>query len=114
MARVTGRTDDMLIVRGVNVFPSQIETVLLEIEGTEPHYQIVIERQGTLDEITVEVEVAESVFTDQAKGLYALRERIRQRLATVLGISVGVRLAEPKSIERSIGKARRVVDKRLQ
>ena len=113
MARVTGRTDDMLIVRGVNVFPSQIEAVLLEIEGTEPHYQIVVERQGTLDEITVDVEVADSVFTDQAKGLYALRERIRQRLATVLGISVEVRLAEPRSIERSAGKARRVVDKRL-
>jgi phenylacetate-CoA ligase len=114
MARVTGRTDDMLIVRGVNVFPSQIESVLLEIEGTEPHYQIVVERQGSLDEITVEVEVAESVFSDQAKGLYALRERIRQQLATVLGIGVDVRLAEPKSIERSAGKAKRVIDKRLK
>ena len=69
--------------------------------------------QGTLDSITVAVEVAESVFTDQAKVLYGLRERIRQRLATVLGISVDVRLAEPKSIERSSGKAKRVVDKRL-
>ncbi len=113
MARVTGRTDDMLIVRGVNVFPSQIESVLLEIEGTEPHYQIVVERHGALDEISVEVEVAERVFSDEAKRLYDLRDRIRRRLATVLGISVAVRLAEPKSIERSAGKAKRVIDKRL-
>jgi len=113
MERVTGRTDDMLIVRGVNVFPSQIESVLLEIEGTEPHYQIVVERQGTLDEMTVEVEVAESVFSDEAKRLYALREQIQRRLQEVLGISVAVHLAEPKSIERSMGKAKRVIDKRL-
>ena len=113
MARVTGRTDDMLIVRGVNVFPSQIESVLLEIEGTEPHYQIVVERNGALDEILVDVEVAETVFSDEAKRLYQLRERIQRRLATVLGINVAVRLAEPKSIERSAGKAKRVIDKRL-
>jgi phenylacetate-CoA ligase len=113
MARVTGRTDDMLIVRGVNVFPSQIESALLEIEGTEPHYQIVVERQGALDEISVDVEVSESVFSDEAKRLYGLREQIQRRLATVLGISVAVRLAEPRSIERSAGKAKRVIDKRL-
>lgn len=112
MSRVLGRTDDMLIIRGVNVFPSQIEGVLLEIEGTAPNYQIVIERQGTMDEATVEVEVAEGVFSDQAKRLYALREQIQRRLATVLGISVAVRLAEPRSIERSAGKAKRVIDKR--
>ncbi len=112
MARVTGRSDDMLIIRGVNVFPSQIESVLLEIEGTEPHYQIIVERHGALDEISVDVEVAESVFSDEAKRMYALREQIQRRLATVLGINVAVRLAEPKSIERSAGKAKRVVDKR--
>ena len=113
MDRVMGRTDDMLIVRGVNVFPSQIESVLLEMDGTEPHYQIVVERQGALDEISVEVEVAESVFSDEAKRLSELRERVQRRLATVLGINVAVRLAEPKSIERSAGKAKRVVDKRV-
>ncbi len=112
MRKTMGRSDDMLIIRGVNVFPSQIEDVLLEIEGTEPHYQIVVERQGALDEISVDVEVAPAVFSDEAKRLYDLRERIQRRLATVLGIGVKVRLAEPRSIERSAGKAKRVIDKR--
>ncbi len=112
MARVTGRTDDMLIIKGVNVFPSQVESVLLEFEGTAPHYQIIIERDGALDEAQVAVEVTEAVFSDEARKLYQLRQRIEHRLAAVLGIDVGVRLAEPRSIERTAGKAKRVVDNR--
>jgi phenylacetate-CoA ligase len=112
MSRVLGRTDDMLIIRGVNVFPSQIEEVLLDIEGTEPHYQIVVEREGALDTITVEVEVAEGLFSDEAKRLYGLRERVQKRLATVLNLSATVHLVEPGAIERSAGKAKRVIDKR--
>lgn len=114
MDRVTGRTDDMLIVRGVNVFPSQIENVLLEIEGTEPHYQIVLTRNGSLDELEVQVEVSEAIFADEAKRLYALRQRIADRLSSVLGIKVRVRLAEPHTIQRSEGKAKRVIDNRLK
>ena len=112
MERVTGRTDDMLIVRGVNVFPSQIEAVLLEVEGTEPHYQIVLTREGALDEIELRVEVSEDIFTDEAKKMFALRDRIASPAGKVLGIRVRVKLAEPHSIERSSGKAKRVLDER--
>ncbi len=112
MSRVMGRTDDMLIIKGVNVFPSQIENVLFEIEGTEPHYQIIIERKGALDEITVHVEVDESIFFDQMKKQRELIELINKRLASELGISVGVKLVEKKTLERVEGKARRVIDRR--
>ncbi len=112
MARVFGRSDDMLIIRGVNVFPSQIEEVLLEIEGAEPHYQIVIERDGALDDIEVQLEVSEKTFSDGARKMFALRERIEHRLEAVLAIGVRVRLMEPGTIERSQGKAKRVIDKR--
>jgi phenylacetate-CoA ligase len=112
MSRVMGRTDDMLIIRGVNVFPSQIESVLFEIEGTEPHYQIVIERTGALDDATVFVEVSEALFFDEMKKQNALVETIKKRIATELGIAVDVKLAERKSLERFEGKARRVIDKR--
>ncbi len=112
MERVTGRTDDMLIVRGVNVFPSQIESVLLQIEGTQPHYQIVLTRNGSLDELEVQVEVSEALFTDEAKKLYALRKRIADRLSSVLAIGVAVKLVEPHTIHRSEGKAKRVIDNR--
>jgi phenylacetate-CoA ligase len=112
MARVFGRSDDMLIVRGVNVFPSQIEEVLLEIEGAAPHYQIVVERDGALDDIEVQLEVNERTFSDGARKMFQLRERIEHRLEAVLAIGVRVKLMEPGSIERSQGKAKRVVDKR--
>jgi phenylacetate-CoA ligase len=112
MSRVMGRTDDMLIIRGVNVFPSQIESVLFEIEGTEPHYQIVIERTGALDDATVFVEVSEALFFDEMKKQNALVDTIKKRIATELGIAVDVKLAERKSLERFEGKARRVIDKR--
>jgi phenylacetate-CoA ligase len=112
MSRVLGRSDDMLIIRGVNVFPSQIETVLFEIEGTEPHYQIVIDRKGALDEATVLVEVAESIFFDQMRRQKEMVERIQKRLAQELGVSFDVKLVEKKTLERFEGKARRVVDNR--
>ncbi len=112
MARVKGRTDDVLIIRGVNVFPSEIETVLFEIEGVEPHYQIVVERKAALDEATVLVEVEEAIFFDEMKKQNELRETIKRRLASELGISVEVKLVERKTLQRFEGKATRVVDKR--
>nr|MBF0221654.1 phenylacetate--CoA ligase [Desulfobulbaceae bacterium] len=112
MHRVFGRTDDMLIIKGVNVFPSQIESVLFEVEGTEPHYQIVVEREGRLDKTTVMVEVVESIFFDQMKKQGELIATIKKRLATELGIGVEVKLVEEKSLERFEGKASRVIDKR--
>ena len=112
MSRVFGRTDDMLIIRGVNVFPQQIETVLFEIEGVAPHYQIVIDRKGALDETTVNVEVSESIFFDEMKKQSELKETIKKRLAAELGISVDVKLVEKKKLERFEGKAKRVIDNR--
>jgi len=112
MLRVMGRTDDMLIIRGVNVFPSQIENVLMSVEGTEPHYQIVVDRKGALDEVTVMVEVSESIFFDEMKKQTELIETIKKRLAAELSISVNVKLVENKTIERTEGKAKRVIDNR--
>ena len=112
MSRVLGRTDDMLVIRGVNVFPSQIEEVLFEIEGTEPHYQIIVDRKGALDEATVLVEAGESIFFDQMRRQKEMVERIRKRLAQALGLTVEVKLVEKKTLERFEGKARRVIDNR--
>ncbi|MEW6594265.1 MAG: phenylacetate--CoA ligase [Thermodesulfobacteriota bacterium] len=112
MERVLGRSDDMLIIKGVNVYPSQIEAVLFEIEGTKPHYQIVVERDGRLDKITVLVEVIESIFFDEMKKQRQMIDEIKRRLASELGIGVEVKLVEEKSLERSEGKAKRVIDKR--
>jgi len=113
MHRLLGRTDDMLIIRGVNVFPSQIEQVLVRIEGTEPHYQIVVDRGQThLDEIEIQVEVAAEQFSDLTRGLESLREKIHDELRSELGISAHIKLVEPRSIQRSEGKAKRIIDKR--
>ncbi|MDR0451764.1 MAG: phenylacetate--CoA ligase [Treponema sp.] len=113
MHRLFGRTDDMLIVRGVNVFPSQIEHALFEIEGTEPQYLIVVDRGAThLDEIELQVEVKQEFFSDETRGLETLRNRIADIIKSKLQIAVKVKLVEPKTIERSIGKAKRVIDKR--
>jgi phenylacetate-CoA ligase len=112
MARVSGRSDDMLIIRGVNVFPSQIESVLLEIEGVEPHYQIMVERDGALDMLEIDVEVNETVFSDEIKNLQTLEKRIEHDIKDILGVSAKVKLVEPKTIKRSEGKAVRVIDKR--
>lgn len=112
MEKITGRTDDMLIIRGVNVFPSQIESVLLEIGETEPHYQLVVTRKGTLDELEVMVEVSDKMFSDEVKRLEELEKKLRHEIASILGISAKIRLVEPRTIPRSEGKAQRVIDKR--
>ncbi len=112
MVKCKGRSDDMLIIRGVNVFPSQIETVLLQMSEVEPHYLLIIDREGTLDSVTLMVEVQEQFFSDEVKKLQELRMKITKQLESVLGISVNVKLVEPKTIERTAGKAQRVIDKR--
>jgi len=113
MHRLFGRTDDMLIIRGVNVFPSQIEHALVEIEGTEPQYLIVVTRgEDHLDELELQVEVKKDFFTDEVRGLESLRTRIEHVMKSKLQIALKVKLMEPKSIERSVGKAKRVIDKR--
>jgi phenylacetate-CoA ligase len=113
MHRLLGRTDDMLILRGVNVFPTQIENVLMRIEETEPHYQIVVDRGEThLDEVELHVEVEPSFFTDETKSLEKIKAKIASEIKQELGIAVIIKLVEPKSIPRSEGKAKRVIDKR--
>lgn len=112
MERVSGRSDDMLIIRGVNVFPSQIESVLMNIEGVEPQYVLIVDRKGNMDTLDVQVEVNERVFSDEVKTLQALGRRIEKEIKDLLGVNVGVKLVEPKTLQRSEGKAQRVVDKR--
>jgi phenylacetate-CoA ligase len=112
MTKVTGRTDDMLKIRGVNVFPSQIESILLQVEGVEPQYLIIVDRERHLDDLEVWVEVSEDVFSDEMKRMESLKKRVTDELESTLGIGVKVRLVEPKSIARTEGKAKRVVDKR--
>ena len=112
MEKVSGRTDDMLIIRGVNVFPSQVEHVLVGIEGVEPHYQIVVERQGNLDTMQVRVEVSEKTFSDEIRILENLAKKIQVEIKDMLGVTCTVKLVEPRTIQRSEGKAQRVIDKR--
>ena len=114
MSRVAGRTDDMLIIRGVNVFPSQIEEALLRVEGTAPHYLIEVDRPGTLDEVTVHVEVRPGDFSDKMREMEALRQRIGREIQTVTGISVKLNLVAPQTLERTAGKAKRVLDHRKE
>ena len=112
MDKVTGRADDMLIVRGINVFPSQIESVLLEVDGVEPHYQIIVDRERRLDDLEVQIEVSETVFSDEIGRLENLTRKVRAELESTLGISALVKLVEPGTIPRSEGKAKRVIDRR--
>jgi phenylacetate-CoA ligase len=112
MERVSGRSDDMLIIRGVNVFPSQIESVLMAIEGLEPHYQLIVDRVGTLDTLEIMVEVSENIFSDDIKGLQGIERRIKKDVKNYLGVTAGVKLCEPKTLQRFEGKAQRVIDKR--
>ncbi|RME37205.1 MAG: phenylacetate--CoA ligase, partial [Deltaproteobacteria bacterium] len=112
LERMSGRSDDMLIIRGVNVFPSQIEAVLFNIEGVEPHYQLIVDREDKLDTLEVLVEVNEKVFSDEIKELQSLSRRIQKDIKDLLGVTCKVRLVEPKTIARSEGKAVRVIDKR--
>ncbi len=112
MEKVTGRTDDMLIIRGVNVFPSQVEHVLMGVEGVAPHYQIVVDRQGNMDTMAVQVEVSEELFSDEVKDLEKLAGKIQLDIKDLLGVTCRVKLVEPKTIARSEGKAVRVIDNR--
>lgn len=112
LERISGRTDDMLIIRGVNVFPSQIEQVLTGIPGVAPHYQVVLTKRGVMDHVEVHVEVAPEIAFDEVKALEALRRTVAQEIASALAISIDVKLVEPKSIQRSEGKAKRVLDLR--
>jgi phenylacetate-CoA ligase len=102
----------MLIVRGVNIFPSQIEAAMLEIEGTMPHYQILLTREHGLDQVEVQVEVTPQIFSDKVGALEALSQRLADTLERVLGIRIRVTLVEPQTIARSEGKAKRVIDRR--
>lgn len=113
MRKVTGRTDDMLIIRGVNVFPSQIESVLMEVEEVAPHYMIVVDKKkGYLDDLEVHVELNREKFTGSFRDLEGVEKKISRKLANVLTVSARVKLVEPKSLERTMGKAKRVIDKR--
>ncbi|EMG37595.1 phenylacetate-CoA ligase [Desulfocurvibacter africanus PCS] len=112
MRRVKGRSDDMLIIRGVNVFPSQIESILLETEGLAPHYQLVIRREGALDMLEINVEVNEKLFSDEIKNLQRLEAKIQKNIKEFLGVTAKIKLVEPKSIQRSEGKAKRIIDQR--
>ena len=112
MTKPAGRTDDMLIIRGVNVFPSQVESVLLSMGEVQPHYQIIVDRESNLDVMTIEIEVSEGIFTDHVKGIEDFEHKIRRQMESLLGISAKIRLVEPKSITRSEGKAKRVIDRR--
>jgi phenylacetate-CoA ligase len=112
IARMSGRSDDMLIIRGVNVFPSQIESILMEIEGVEPHYLLIVDRKDNLDTLEVQVEVDEKLFSDEVKHLQSLSQTIEKEIKDLLGVTCKVRLVEPKTIMRSEGKAKRVIDKR--
>lgn len=113
MSRIVGRSDDMLIIRGVNVFPSQIESVILEFEEFEPHYMIIVDRVNNLDVFQVQVEVREQFYTDEINRLMELKKKLGHRIQSVLGLGADVKLVEPRSIQRSEGKAKRVIDNRV-
>lgn len=112
MHRLMGRTDDMLIIRGVNVFPQQVEEVLLRTHGVEPHYRLIVDREGTRDVLQVEVEMSESLFSDDVADIIALERRIERSIKTAIGLQVTCLLVNPQTIDRSQGKAQRVFDRR--
>ena len=112
MARITGRTDDMLIIRGVNVFPSQVESVLVNVKGVAPHYMLVVDRVNSTDQLEVQVEVTEETFSDTVTGMERLSREIQEKLKSVIGLSARIKLVAPKTIPRSEGKAKRIIDNR--
>ncbi|WP_338140367.1 phenylacetate--CoA ligase family protein [Candidatus Frackibacter sp. WG12] len=114
MEKVSGRTDSMLIIRGVNVFPSQVESVLLEVEEVAPHYQMIIKREGHLDELEIQVELKPDQFTGSFRNLEEIERKIYKKLSSVLSLHPEVKLLEPKSLERTVGKSKRVIDKRIE
>jgi len=110
--RILGRTDDMLIIRGINVFPSQVESVLMGIPEVGDHWEIIVDREGALDLMTVRVELTEAGFSDRIGDIMTLRNKVSKELRAILNVAAEVELAEPGSIPRSMGKAKRVTDKR--
>ena len=112
MNKVFGRSDDMLIIRGVNVFPSQIETVLIRAGGIEPHYQINVDRVNNTDVMEIEVEMTEEIFSDEVRNIEKLKQKIESMLYSMLGVTATVRLVGPNTIPRSEGKAKRINDRR--
>ncbi|WP_027399526.1 phenylacetate--CoA ligase family protein [Anaerovorax odorimutans] len=112
MSKILGRSDDMLIIRGVNVFPSQVESVLLDIPEAKPHYMLIVDRQGTMDTLEIQVEIDDRYFSDEMAQLEHIRKKIKQKVESILGISVIISLVEHKTLKRSEGKAQRVIDKR--
>lgn len=112
MDRITGRSDDMLKIRGAMVFPSQIEKALLEVKGVEPHYQIIVTRPHQMDELEIQVEASKKLFSDEIKHLEEVRKNIEDHIEDAIGVRVKVTLVEPKTLPRSEGKAKRVIDKR--
>ena len=112
MNKVSGRTDDMLIIRGVNVFPSQIESVIMKNKDLQPHYQLVVDRVDNLDTLTVKVEISQEMFSDEIKILQEMEKKLSMDIKEYLGVSAKIKLVEPKTIERSQGKAIRVIDNR--
>ena len=113
MTPIMGRSDDMLIIRGINVFPSQVESVILGMKEFEPRYMLVVDRRGNLDTLEVQVEVRRDFFTDDIGAMLGLKKRLSDKLKSVLSISADVKLMEPNSIARSEGKSQRVIDKRV-
>ncbi|MHB1016287.1 MAG: phenylacetate--CoA ligase family protein [Coriobacteriia bacterium] len=114
MRKVRKRTDDMLIIRGVNVFPSQIEDALLTIEGVEPHYLIVVDREGAMDSLEIRIEVSPAIFSDVMRNMVAFNRQVSEKVASIVGLQAKITLVEPGTIERTVGKARHVVDNRTQ
>ena len=112
MSRITGRTDDMMVIRGVNVFPSQIESVLMRVKGVTPNYMIIVDRVNSTDTMEVQVELSDEMFTDTVSGIERIRDEIKENIKSVVGISVKVQLVPPKTIQRFEGKAKRVIDNR--
>jgi phenylacetate-CoA ligase len=112
MRKVRQRTDDMLIIRGVNVFPSQIEDVLFKIEGVRPHYLIVVDRKKNMDDLEVRIEVDSAMFSDIMAEMVAFQQTVADKLQSVLGLRARVVLVEPGAIERTVGKAKHVLDLR--
>ena len=112
MGRITGRTDDMLIIRGVNVFPSQIESVLVGVDGVAPFYMLIVDRVNSSDTLEIQVELTEPMFSDTVSHIENVRKHITDQVKSVVGIAANVKLVAPKSIPRSEGKAKRVIDRR--
>ena len=112
MGRILGRSDDMLIIRGVNVFPSQVESVILELPEFEAHYLIVVDRMNNTDTFQIQVEVRQEYYSDEMNKMIALKKKIAARMQSVIGLQPDIKIVEPRSIERSMGKAKHVIDKR--